>query len=169
MILTIPGPTVIPSNGIVDSLLVNHYAGERFAESVVDILEGKVNPSGKLPETMPMTAFDQKMTVDQFPGINGTSQFSEKLEMGYRFYDAHNITPAYPFGHGLSYTQFKYDRDSLKVADTSSAKSVSIKVKNIGKMKGKEVVQLYLGFPKSAGEPPKLLKGFKKIDLAPGI
>ena len=52
LILTIPGPTVIPSNGIVDSLLVNHYAGERFAESVVDILEGKVNPSGKLPDTM---------------------------------------------------------------------------------------------------------------------
>lgn len=60
--------------------------------------------------------------------------------MGYRWYDAHNVTPAYPFGHGLSYTQFMYDQSSLKVEDTPSSKSVSIKVKNIGKRQGKEVV-----------------------------
>jgi len=83
--------------------------------------------------------------------------------MGYRWYDFHNVEPMYPFGHGLSYTTFKYDAESLKVED----RNVSITVTNSGKLTGKEVVQLYVGFPEEAGEPPQMLKGFKKIELDP--
>lgn len=77
--------------------------------------------------------------------------------MGYRWYDSQNVNPAYPFGHGLSYTNFDYKNETLGV---SANKTVSLSIQNNGTRQGKEVVQLYLGFPASAGEPPKLLKGF---------
>jgi beta-glucosidase len=77
------------------------------------------------------------------------------------------VTPAYPFGHGLSYTHFTYDKNSIKF-EKEPNRSVRIKVTNSGKVKGKEVVQMYIGFPSESGEPPKVLKGFKKIDLNPG-
>lgn len=91
--------------------------------------------------------------------------YSEKLNMGYRWYDAHEINPAYPFGHGLSYTQFAYQNNTIGIAPN---RSVSLNVQNTGSRYGKEVVQLYLGFPAAAGEPPKLLKGFHKIGLGAG-
>jgi beta-glucosidase len=167
MLVTTPGATVIKSADKFDGILANFLAGERFMEATFDVLEGKVNPSGKLPFTMPNKANEQNMTKIQFPGINGTSQYTEKLEVGYRWYDAHNVVPAFPFGHGLSYTQFTYDKNSMKF-EKEPNRSVRIKVTNTGKVKGKEVVQMYIGFPSEAGEPPKLLKGFKKIELNPG-
>ena len=90
------------------------------------------------------------------------STYSEKLEVGYRYYDAHNVTPAFPFGHGLSYTSWDYT--DLVVTPTS----VTFTLKNAGQRDGTEVVQMYLGFPPSAGEPPKNLKGFRHITLAAG-
>lgn len=87
------------------------------------------------------------MTKDQYPGTNLTSHYSEKLNMGYRWYDENKVLPAFPFGHGLSYTQFKYDQSSLRFEDSVTAKQVdrpikkvTLKVENSGKMKGKEVV-----------------------------
>ena len=82
--------------------------------------------------------------------------------MGYRWYDAHDVEPNYPFGHGLSYSKFDYS--GLKTSTTS----VSCTIKNTGKLKGAEVPQLYLSFPSAAGEPPQQLKGFTKVVLAPG-
>lgn len=76
-----------------------------MTQALMDIIEGKVNPSGKLPFTMPNFGDEQTMTKDQFPGDdNFDSHYSEKLAMGYKWYDLHQITPAFPFGHGLSYT-----------------------------------------------------------------
>ena len=115
--------------------------------------------------TFPNEENEQHFTKEQYPGINNTIKFSEKLNMGYRWYDSHNVEPAYPFGHGLSYTTFDYKNETLGV---SANKTVSLSVMNNGTRPGKEVVQLYLGFPASAGEPPKLLKGFQKISLMPG-
>jgi beta-glucosidase len=89
--------------------------------------------------------------------------YSEKLEVGYRWYDAHGVKPAFPFGRSLSYSSFEYD--NLK----ANAKSVSVTVTNSGAVSGAEVAQLYLGFPSDAGEPPQLLKGFVKTHvLTPG-
>ena len=82
--------------------------------------------------------------------------------MGYRWYDAHNVTPAYPFGHGLSYTSFEYS--DIKVVD----RTITCSIKNTGQVFGKEIAQLYVGFPSQSGEPPKLLKGFTKLSLKPG-
>jgi beta-glucosidase len=92
------------------------------------------------------------------------AHYTEKLEIGYRWYDAHDVKPAFCFGHGLSYTNFTY-----RMIDISST-SVMVEVMNSGtKHSGAEVAQLYLGFPAAAGEPPKQLKGFHKTEvLAPG-
>merc|ERR1712070_964192 len=103
-----------------------------------------------------------EMTPDMYPGKNGISVYSEGLEVGYRWYNAHNVKPAFAFGHGLSYTQFEYS--DLQI----NQRSVSISVKNTGDVDGAEVPQLYLGFPASAQEPPKQLKGFQKIQLKSG-
>lgn len=136
-------------------------AGEKLSEAIFNLIEGKAIPSGKLPITLPNKDNEVEMTEYQYPGINDVSHYTEKLLVGYRWYDHHQVEPKYPFGHGLSYTTFDYDADSLDIKD----RKVSIKVKNTGNFKGKEVVQLYIGFPKEAGEPPKQLKGFKKIEL----
>lgn len=141
-----------------------------MSQAVFSIIEGVINPSGKLPITLPNADNEQQMTKLQYPGlpdsrpgIDLSSNYTEKLLMGYRWYDYHNVEPMYPFGHGLSYTTFKYDAESLIVED----RNVSITVTNSGKLTGKEVVQLYVGFPEEAGEPPQMLKGFKKIELDP--
>merc|ERR1719473_1511603 len=108
------------------------------------------------------------MTPDMYPGTgdskgkNVVSVYSEGLEVGYRWYTAHKVKPAFAFGHGLSYTQFEYS--DLKVEQ----RSVSVSVKNVGDVDGAEVPQLYLGFPASAQEPPKQLKGFQKVTLKAG-
>jgi len=136
--------------------------------AVFDVLSGDVNPSGKLTVTMPMVVNNQLMTKDQTPGImdeshytDKVSHYTEKLLVGYRWYDYHKVEPRYPFGHGLSYTSFKYDEKSLKL----DGRNVSISVNNTGDLQGKEVVQMYIGFPEKSGEPPKILRGFNKVDL----
>ena len=87
--------------------------------------------------------------------------YSERLEIGYRFFDAHNVTPAYAFGHGLSYTSFHY------TGCAAEQSKVTFSLSNVGSVAGAEVAQLYLAFPAHAGEPPKVLRGFKKVHLDP--
>ena len=102
-------------------------------------------------------------TQSQYPGIGGVSVYTEKLEVGYRWYDAHGVAPKYAFGHGLSYTTFAYSDLA------ASPGEVSFTVSNAGDVSGAEVPQLYLGFPPAAKEPPRQLKGFTKTKiLAPG-
>lgn len=96
------------------------------------------------------------MDRDQYPGLNDKSHYKEELLVGYRWYDYHKKEPNFPFGHGLSYTTFSYDKDSIKVEN----RTVSISVSNSGEYTGKEVVQLYISFPEAAKEPPMNLKGF---------
>lgn len=92
-----------------DAILASFYGGEQFSPAVFDVMYGRTNPSGKLPVTFPQTQDDQKLSAEQYPGVNNTSTYSEGLEIGYRMYDMQNKSPAYPFGHGLSYTTFDYD------------------------------------------------------------
>lgn len=131
------------------------------AQSAIDIILGKAVPSGKLPMTFPLGENDQNFTKSQWPGTKHSllsrftySNYSEGLFIGYRWYDANDVTPAYPFGHGLSYTTFEYNAGTLK----QSGRNVSIEITNTGKWDGKEVAQLYLGFPEWTNEPPKLLE-----------
>ena len=148
--------------------------GQEYGGALCDVLFDDVHPTGRLPLTFPATANDMHITASQWPGIPGPnpktgivgphalSTYSERLEVGYRYYDAHNVTPAFPFGHGLSYTSWDYS--GLSATPTSA----SFTLKNAGQRDGTEVVQMYLGFPPDAGEPPKILKGFKHISLKAG-
>lgn len=112
--------------------------------------------------TFPAEENQWGFSESQWPGIDDHSVYSEKLEVGYRYYDAHNLEPAFPFGHGLSYTSFKYS--DLK----ASRHEVSFTLGNNGSREGVEVPQLYVGFPSSAGEPPHQLKGFQAARLGKG-
>ena len=96
-----------------------------------------------------------------------TVNFNEGVLVGYRYYDAHNQEPLFPFGHGLSYTTFRYS--DLEVSHTAGEQAtVRVKVTNTGAREGAEVAQLYLGYPAVAQEPPKQLRGFEKLRLKPG-
>ena len=155
----------------VPAVLEAWYPGEEDGHAVAAVLTGEVNPSGKLPLTFP-ASLDQTLAShpQQYPGMDGKVTYSEGIEVGYRGYAAHNVTPLFPFGFGLSYTQFSFA--DLKVSRRPGADNatVSFKVTNTGQRAGAEVAQLYLGFPPIAegNEPPMQLKGFQKVMLKPG-
>jgi beta-glucosidase len=136
---------------------------------VAALLFGDVNPSGKLPVTFPASLADVPAhTTAQWPGDGSTVQYSEGLNVGYRWYDANNITPLYPFGFGLSYTTFSFSGLQVGALDASGNATVSATVTNTGSRAGAEIAQLYVADPASTGEPAKQLKGFHRVDLQPG-
>ncbi len=155
----------------VPAVLEAWYPGEEDGNAVADVLTGKVDPSGKLPITFPVSV-DQTFAKnpEEYPGVNGTVNYSEGLEVGYRDYTAHNLQSRFPFGFGLSYTAFSFDGLKASRQPGSANATVSFKVTNVGKVAGAEVAQLYLGFPPIAegNEPPIQLKGFRKVMLSPG-
>lgn len=144
------------------------YSGEAAGRAVADILFGKVNPSGKLSETFPIREREGLC----YPGDEVKCEYTEKLNVGYRYYDAHPEEVWFPFGHGLSYTEFAYSDLSLSTdriqSDTFSLK-VTFKLKNIGDMAGKEAVQLYIApLDSVVARPIKELRAFGKPELKPG-
>jgi len=157
-----PGALLTPWRDDVGAILTPFMPGQEYGNAIGDVLFGMVNPSARLPVTFPAAENDIGMIDDQYPGRNGISTYSEGLEVGYRWYSAHGATPAFAFGHGLSYTQFEYS--DLRIQE----RSISCVVKNIGEVDGAEVPQLYLGFPAAANEPPKQLKGFTRVTLKAG-
>ena len=168
VVLDSGGPVLMPWLSSVQGLLEAWYPGVEDGNAIAALLFGDVNPSGKLPETFPMSQADLPTnTPEQYPGVNGHAVYSEKLDVGYRWYDARNIAPLFPFGFGLSYTTFGYS--GLSVSSTKSAGvTVSFTLSNTGSRAGAEVAQVYVGYPSSAGEPPHQLRGYQKVFLAPG-
>eukprot|EP01051_Picozoa_sp_SAG22_P005736 SAG22_NODE_350_length_11853_cov_3.693211_12_plen_662_part_00 len=169
VVLSVPGAILCPWSAKVKGLLTNFMPGQQAGNAIADVLLGKVNPSGKLPLTFPNKEDETEFAPDQWPGLpdphNPTyANYTERLLVGYRYYDEKKIdfTTGFPFGHGLSYTTFKYS------GLTATKNSVSVSLQNSGTAAGAEVVQVYLGFPAAAGEPPKQLKGFAKVQLAAG-
>ncbi len=161
--------TLMPWSTNIAASLVAWFPGLENGNALAQVLFGDVNPSGRLPVTIPATASQVPAnTTAQFPGINGHVTYSEGLNMGYRWYDASNVPPQFPFGHGLSYTTFGYSNLVVGAVSPSGQVQIGFDLKNTGSLTGAEVSQLYLGFPAAAGEPPKLLKGFTKVPLAPG-
>ena len=175
---TTPGAVMVPFADRVPALLLAFMPGQEGGNAVADILFGDVNPSGKLPLTLPNVENETNMTPEQYPGINLTAIYSEKLLTGYRWYDAHHVQPKYAFGFGLSYTQFQYSNLVLQEQISSESTAVSgevnstflfvFTIKNTGSLDGREVWQSYVSFPESAGEPPKILKRFGKLLLPAG-
>ena len=161
---------LMPWIDTVPAVLEAWYPGEEDGHAVADVLMGAVNPSGKLPLTFPRSVEDTLASNPaQYPGVNGTALYSEGLDVGYRGYESHQITPLFPFGFGLSYTQFKFE--GLNVRPTPDGMTaVSLTVTNTGDLAGADVAEVYLSFPDIAegNEPPMQLKGFRKVMLNPG-
>lgn len=173
LILNVAGPVeLLPYMENLDALVCIYFPGMEGAHALADILFGTVSPSGKLPITFPKT-YRQTPTSINFPGENGEVNYGEGIFVGYRYYDYKDIEPLFPFGFGLSYSRFSiYDAQIAKSKYSSRAAeplSVSVKIKNEGKMAAKEVVQLYVRCctPKCL-RPEKELKGFQKVVLQPG-
>ncbi len=170
VILKTGGPVLMPWLDKVPAVLEVWYPGEEDGNIVADLLFGNANPSGKLPITFPKAEGDVPAhSPQQYPGVNGVVTYSEGLQVGYRWYDAQNIAPLFPFGYGLSYTSFSFANLSApKQAQAGGHVSVSVDVTNSGKRAGSDVVEVYVSAPVSAGEPPKQLKGFARVFLQPG-
>lgn len=148
--------------GVIHSWL----SGQGMGKAVAEVLFGHTNPSGKLSETFPVKLSDNPSHM-RIRGENGKLYYREGLFVGYRYYDRKELAPQFAFGHGLSYTSFMYS--NLKVAQHEAGVSVSFELKNTGKRKGKEVVQLYVHDEECKWtRPEKELKAFAKIELEPG-
>jgi beta-glucosidase len=182
----------------VPAILEAWYPGEEDGNAVAALLFGDFNPSGKLPITFPKSIDDLPantaaqypgtgtvepyknaefdMTMKAPPGPGGVAHYSEGVFVGYRHYDARDIVPLFPFGHGLSYTSFAYKDLKISADQVSfdgkrpTTVTVDATLVNVGNMRGAEVVQLYVGLPSIDGvpQPPKQLKGFEKVTLDPG-
>lgn len=146
-----------------DALLLTHLGGQAVGSATADLLFGRANPSGKLSETWPLRLADTP-GADTFPD-HGTAGYPEGLLIGYRWYDHRNLSVAYPFGHGLSYTEFAYR--GLAVTADDRAVEVAVEVTNTGAIRGAEVVQVYATPPEEA-DRPRRLAGFAKLALEPG-
>jgi beta-glucosidase len=146
--------------------------GQAAGGALADVLTGAVNPSGRLTETIPARLQDTPSYLN-FPGADGHVRYGEGIFVGYRGFDAADRPVGYPFGHGLSYTTFGYGSLQVSQAGTLDGGNLSVTVRcqvtNTGSRDGAEVVQLYLSHP-SAGvpRPPRELRGFRKVRLAPG-
>ena len=146
------------------------YPGQEDGRALAAVLFGDVNPSGKLPITFPRSTADTPAHDRQeWPGIDGNADYSEGIDVGYRWYDSQQIDPLFPFGYGLSYTTFAvHSLVATKQLTRNGTEKLSVDVTNTGHRAGAEVVQLYIGMPAIADEPPQQLKGFEKVTLAPG-
>jgi beta-glucosidase len=168
VVLKTGGAVLMPWLDRVPAVLEAWYPGEEDGNIVAAVLFGAANPSGKLPLTFPNS--DRQVPAsapEQYPGVNGTATYSERLLVGYRWYDERNEAPLFPFGFGLSYTTFEISHLSLTTPGASGSRQLSVEVRNTGHRAGAEVVQVYVSAPSSAGEPPRQLKGFAKVSLAP--
>ena len=176
VVLNTGGAVLMPWLHKVAAVIESWYPGQEFGTAIAALLWGDVNPSGHLPMTFPASdaqarsAISWPGTIVSSPaGAQPTVSYTEGIDVGYRWYDTTGQTPLFPFGYGLSYTTFRYS--GLRVAPVANGKHpvvVRVRVTNTGRRAGSDVVQLYLGMPAAAGEPPRQLKAFAKVNLAPG-
>jgi beta-glucosidase len=168
-VLSNGSPVEMPWVNDVAAILEGYLGGQAGAGGVADILTGRVNPSGKLAETFPVKLEDSPS--NPFPGGPALVEYREGIYVGYRYYDTVKQNVLFPFGHGLSYTRFEYRQIDAKQTQASEKEAmvVTFKVRNVGNVAGKEIVQLYVrDLESTAFRPEKELKGFAKVDLQPG-
>lgn len=152
----------MPWQSCCKAILNGYLNGQAGASATLDILTGAVNPSGRLAETYPI-AYEHTPSFRYYPSSERTSEYRESIFVGYRYYDTSKVRVQYPFGFGLSYTEFTYS--GLKVDDSGAELTVS----NTGDRDGAEVVQMYVGLPNAiVFRPEKELKGFAKVFLKAG-
>ena len=165
------GPVLMPWLDQVPAVLESWYGGQELGNALADVLFGDVTPSGKLPVTFPRSESETPVfSPEQYSRTELVARFSEGLSVGYRGYDQFGIEPLFPFGYGLSYTNFAYSQLQVEPEATGGNKPirVSFTLTNTGSRVGAEIAQVYLGLPASTGEPPKRLVGWAKVELEPG-
>jgi beta-glucosidase len=192
VVLKTSGMVLMPWLNNVPALLQAWFPGQHDGDAVADVLFGIISPSGKLPVTFGNTAREAAYATEaQYPGVRedtgqpggpgpdgepGVLQlvgyYTEDLQMGYRWYEANDVRPVFPFGFGLSYTTFAYsDLRVSTMVDPETGNAVlrvEYRITNTGNVPGAEASQVYLTLPPVAGEPSKRLVGFEKVNLTPG-
>ncbi len=154
----------------VKAVVESWLGGQAGGSAIADVLFGRVNPSGKLTETFPQRLEDTPAFLN-YPGENRQVTYGEGLFVGYRYYDKKKIAPLFPFGFGLSYTEFQYGELELSHSEMSNADTLEVKlnVENIGDYAGQEIIQLYVkNHESSLQSPEKELKAFAKDALEVG-
>ena len=166
VVLETAGPVLTPWRNRVRGIVEAWYPGSGAGAAIARVLFGDVDPGGRLPATFPRRARDLPTAGSKrrYPGVKGAVHYTEGVFVGYRWYDARRIAPAFPFGFGLSYTRFALRQPR------ASRQGVSIEVVNTGRRTGVAVPQLYLGLPAARGrpQPPRALKGFASVTLKAG-
>jgi len=170
-IVVITAGSPVDFRGIINhvpAILWGWYNGMEGGNALADIILGNVNPSGKMPFTLPDSLGQTPAHfLGNYHGKEKPLVYEEDILVGYRWFDAKKLQPAFPFGHGLSYTSFKYS--NLEISSDKNVISVSFNIQNTGKLKGAETAQLYISAPgKEAIRPPLELKGFQKVEINPG-
>lgn len=159
------GPVLMPWRTDVAAVLLAWFPGQEFGGALADVLDGTVEPGGRLPTTWPATE-DDVPVLDTTP-VDGVLAYDEGLDIGYRAWLRSGRTPAYWFGHGLGYTTWSYD--AIAVVATEHGVRVQVRVTNAGRRAGREVVQVYLARPDSAVERPvRWLAGFSEVSAEAG-
>ncbi len=171
-------PVAMPWADKVNAIVQAWYGGSESGHALADVLTGAVNPSGKLPFTMPKALADGPIKTErQYPGIEvegvpyWEEYYDEGVFIGYRWYSSKDIPVQYPFGYGLSYTSFELSGASLSKGSIKAGSNVKVNVtvKNTGEKAGAEVVQLYVNDAEASVERPvRELKGFQKVYLEAG-
>ena len=174
VVLNTGGPVLMPWLSSVKGVLEAWYPGQEDGSAIAAVLFGDIDPSGHLPETFP-TSLSEIPTASRsrFPGVDGKVDYSEGLDVGYRWYDAKHVTPLFPFGYGLSYTSFSFKHltvtprsvinstsgpDSSKGQGAAVAKVTAV-ITNTGNVRGSDVAQLYIGDPPWPGNHPASSRG----------
>ena len=166
VVLDTGGAVLMPWLSQVAGVLEAWYPGEEDGTAIAAILTGAVDPSGRLPITFPTSAAKQPVSLSrQFPGIDSVVNFGTGLDVGYRWYQAKGVTPLFPFGFGLDYTTFALSNPTLQ--KTAAGIVIHLKVTNTGSRSGADVVQAYVRYPSSTGEPPEQLRAFARVVLTP--
>jgi beta-glucosidase len=169
VVLECGAPVEIPFHDQVDAILLTYLAGEAVGPATLDVLLGRVNPSGHLPETWPLN-YEDCPSAKYFPGDGTNALYKESIYVGYRYYATAGKEVRYPFGFGLSYTKFAYANMEVKYqfVDDHICYAVSFDLTNDGSIEGKEAPQLYVeSKAKGVYKPLHELKGFAKVNLKP--
>jgi beta-glucosidase len=173
VVLSTAGPVSMPWANKVAAILETWYAGDAFSAAATRLLFGDAYPGGRLPITFPVNDEQGPLSSpSRYPGTVSSdgsladAHFDEGLLVGYRWFDATQSKPLFPFGHGLTYSPMRVDH--IQVATSGAEPRVKATIMNSGSRPDAEVLQVYLAFPVTAAEPPRRLVAFRKIALAPG-
>jgi beta-glucosidase len=167
VVLNTSTPVAMPWLEKVEAVLETWYPGQESGVATASLIFGDADPGGRLPMTFAASPDQGPATQpEEYPGVNGVAHYNEGILAGYRWYDERHQEPLFPFGFGLSYTTFRFS--DLRVSRSGDTVKIELAVKNVGTRPGSDVVQVYVGEPAVAEEPPSQLKGFAKVSLQPG-